>query len=96
MLSEEYSAAPSAGVPSEDMVGGGPNLKGVKAMELPPGLVIGIGALVFGFALVWFGMPNKTGENPRFLRNDFMQMIYPAIVLALMAAGIAQLLLSSW
>jgi hypothetical protein len=34
---------------------------------------IGIGALVLGFALLWFGMPNKIGENPRFLRNGLMR-----------------------
>jgi hypothetical protein len=65
-------------------------------MQLASGLVIGVGALIFAFAMVWLGMPNKSGESPRFLRNGLMQMIYPAIVLAVMVIGIAELLLSSW
>jgi hypothetical protein len=61
-------------------------------MELATDLVIGIGALVVGIAMIWFGMPNKAGENPRFLRWGFMQMIYPATVLAFVVAGVAELL----
>lgn len=55
-------------------------------------LAIGIGALVVGLAMIWFGMPNKAGENPRLLRLGFMQMIYPAIVLMFLVAGPAELL----
>jgi hypothetical protein len=57
---------------------------------------IGIGALVLGFALVWFGMPNKAGENPRFLRGQLMQMLYPAIVMVFIVIGIAELLVASF
>ena len=61
-------------------------------MVMASELVIGIGALVVSFALVWFGMPNKAAENPRFLRLGFMQMIYPAVVLLFFVAGVAELL----
>ena len=61
-------------------------------MEVVSELVIGIGALVVGFAMIWFAMPNKAGENPRLLRTGFMQMIYPAVVLMFVVAGIAELL----
>jgi hypothetical protein len=61
-------------------------------MELASELVIGIGAYVVGIALIWFAMPNKAGENPRLLRMGFMQMIYPATVLAFLVMGTAELL----
>jgi hypothetical protein len=64
-------------------------------MQLASGLGIGIAALAIGFALVWFGMPNKVGEHPRFLRTGFMQMIYPAAALTFIAIGVASLL-ASW
>ena len=55
-------------------------------------IIIGIGALVLGVAMIWVGMPNKAGQNPRLLRSGFMQMIYPAAILAFMVAGVAELL----
>jgi hypothetical protein len=61
-------------------------------MQLASELVIGIGALVLGFALVWFGMPNRLGDSPRFLRAGFMQMVYPAVALVFMTIGIAELI----
>ncbi len=51
-------------------------------MELASEVIFGIGALIAGSVLVWIGKPNKAGENPGFLRVGFMQMIYPATVLA--------------
>ena len=64
-------------------------------MQLASESLIGIGALVLGFALVWFGMPNRVGENPRFLRNGFMVMAYPAIALVFIVIGVAELL-AAW
>jgi hypothetical protein len=64
-------------------------------MQLASEIVIGIGALVFGFALVWFGIPNKIGESPRFLHSGFMQMVYPAIALIFIVVGVAELL-AAW
>jgi hypothetical protein len=64
-------------------------------MQLTSDLVVGIGALVLGFALVWFGMPNKVGEHPRFLHSEFVQMVYPAAALAFIVIGGAELL-AAW
>jgi hypothetical protein len=61
-------------------------------MELASDIIIGIGALAVGLAMLWFGMPNKSGQNPRFLRFGFIEMIYPAIVLLFFVIGIAELL----
>lgn len=61
-------------------------------MEMASELVIGIGALVVGVAMIWFGMPNKAGESPRLLLLSFMQMIYPAVVLMFVVTGVAELL----
>jgi hypothetical protein len=65
-------------------------------MELASELVIGIGALVVCFAMLWTGMPNKSGQNPRFLSLGFMQMIYPAIVLAFLVIGVTELITAVW
>jgi hypothetical protein len=65
-------------------------------MQLLSGLGIGSGLLVVGLALLWFGMPNKVGESPRFLHGALMQMIYPAIVMTFMVMGIAELLVASF
>jgi hypothetical protein len=61
-------------------------------MDMGSELVLGIGALVVGIAMIWFGMPNKAAESPRLLRSGFMQMIYPAVVLIFVVVGIAELL----
>jgi hypothetical protein len=63
-------------------------------MELASEIVIGIGALVVAVVMVWFGMPNKAGVNPRLLRLGFMQMVYPATVLAFLVFGVAELMKS--
>lgn len=65
-------------------------------MELASDIGIGIGALVIGTAMIWFGMPNKAGENPAFLRLGFMQMIYPAIVLMFVVVGVTELFKASY
>ena len=41
------------------------------------------------------GMPNKIGENPRFLRNKLMEVVYPAAALAFIVLGVAELL-AAW
>jgi len=61
-------------------------------METASEIVIGIGAFAVALAMIWFGKPNKNGENPRFLRLGFMEMIYPAVVLAFAVFGVAELL----
>ena len=61
-------------------------------MELASELIIAIGAFVVGIAMIWWGKPNKAGENPRLLRLGFMQMIYPATVLTVLVVGVAEIL----
>jgi len=36
-------------------------------MNFATSLVLGAVSLVIGLGMVWFAMPNKQGENPRFL-----------------------------
>jgi hypothetical protein len=38
-------------------------------MQLTSELGLGAGLFLVGFALLWVGMPNKIGENPRFLHG---------------------------
>ncbi len=64
-------------------------------MQLMSGLSVGFGMLIAGFALLWLAMPTKFGDSPRFLRNQFVMMIYPAIVLTFMVIGVAELLMAS-
>lgn len=52
-------------------------------------------SLAIAFALLWFGMPNKLGESPRFLRFESALVIYPAIILIFFSVGAAALL-SIW
>jgi len=40
-------------------------------------------------------MPNRVGENPRFLRSGFMEMVYPAAALVFIVIGVAELL-AAW
>jgi hypothetical protein len=65
-------------------------------MELVSDIGIGITALLIGVAMIWFGRPNKAGENPAFLRIAFMQMVYPAIVLMFVVVGITELFKASY
>jgi hypothetical protein len=62
-------------------------------MNIASGLGMSFVALFIGFAMVWFGMPNKQGEHPRFLRFGLMQMIYPVTALGFLVVGILQLFL---
>jgi hypothetical protein len=51
-------------------------------------------SLVIGLGMVWFAMPNKQGENPRFLRFGLAQMIYPVTALLFLVIGVAQLIVA--
>ena len=61
-------------------------------MNMAGGVVFGIVALVIGFAMIWFAMPNKQGENPRFLRFGLAQMLYPVTALTFLVVGAAALI----
>jgi len=49
----------------------------------------GIAMLVIAFFLIWAGRPNKAGVHPRFLRFDAALVLYPPIILAFFAMGVA-------
>jgi hypothetical protein len=61
-------------------------------MNMASGLAFGVIALAIGVAMVWFGMPNDQGENPRFLRIGLVQMLYPVTALLFLVIGVANLI----
>jgi hypothetical protein len=63
-------------------------------MNLATSLVLGVVSLAIGLGMVWFAMPNKQGENPRFLRFGLAQMIYPVTALLFLVIGTAQLIVA--
>jgi hypothetical protein len=84
---------PKADIPAYDAIRSEMAVRaGAKTVELASELVIGTGALIVCFAMLWFGMPNKSGQNPPFLRSGPMQMFYPSIVLMFLVIGLAELL----
>jgi len=52
----------------------------------------GIAMLVIAFLLLWVGRPNKAGVHPRFLRFDAALVLYPPLILAFTAMGVAAVL----
>jgi hypothetical protein len=58
-------------------------------MEQP--LLIGLVSLAIGFALLFLGVP-KGGTSPRFLQFDTAVVLYPPLIMAFFAAGVAELL----
>ena len=54
-------------------------------------LTIGVVALALGVALVLLGMPKK-GVSPAFMRNGFMEMVYPAGCLLAFVLDVAGIL----
>jgi hypothetical protein len=55
---------------------------------------LAIGAVLLGMAtvLIFFGLPNKAGESPKFLRFEAAMMLYPPVVLVFIAVGVAALI----
>jgi hypothetical protein len=53
-----------------------------------------IGALLVAVAggLIFVGLPDKAGVSPRFLRFQAALVIYPALILVFLAAGVAELI----
>jgi hypothetical protein len=56
---------------------------------------ISLGLVLFavGVFLIFIGMP-KRGVTPRYLRFDAALVVYPAIILAFLAFGVAMMFMS--
>ena len=50
--------------------------------------------LVIAFALLWVARPNKAGVHPRFLQFNAALVLYPPIILAFFAMGVAAVISS--
>lgn len=58
------------------------------------GLIIGVIMLAVSAALIYFGLPDKLGESPRFLRFGAASVLYPPLILVFIALGTAQVFFS--
>ena len=56
----------------------------------------GIAMLVIAFVLIWVGRPSKAGLHPSFLRFDAALVLYPPLILAFFAMGLAAVISSIW
>jgi hypothetical protein len=52
-------------------------------------LYTGLMMLAVALVLIWVGLPSKQGGHPRFLRFDAALVLYPPIILAFFALGVA-------
>ena len=52
---------------------------------------LGVVCVLLGVAAVYAAMPNQRGESPRFIRNDVVGLVYPALCLSLFAMGVAMI-----
>ena len=56
----------------------------------------GTAMLVTALVLLLVGRPDKAGVHPRFLRFNAAMVLYPPIILVLLAVGVAAVLSSIW
>ena len=54
-------------------------------------ILVGGASVAVAAVLLWIGMPDKSGISPRFLRFEIAPLIYPALILAIFAIGVANL-----
>jgi hypothetical protein len=52
---------------------------------------IGLALLALAAALIYLGLPDKQGNSPRFLQFGAALVVYPPIVLVVLALGVAEL-----
>jgi hypothetical protein len=52
-------------------------------------LYTGIAMLVVALILIWAGRPDKAGVHPSFLRFHAALVLYPPIIIAFLALGMA-------
>ena len=55
-------------------------------------ILVAAAALAVAAMLLLVALPNKSGASPRFLRFEVAQLIYPTLILAILAFGAANLL----
>ena len=55
-------------------------------------LQLGIALLAVAAVLIWLGLPDPQGMHRRFLRFSAAQVIYPPVILVLIALGSAALI----
>ena len=55
-------------------------------------ILAGTAAVALAAALLWIGLPDKSGISPRFLRFELATLIYPSLILAIFAMGAANLI----
>lgn len=55
---------------------------------------VGIGMLIVALILIWYGLPDRNGMHRRVLRFSSAQVLYPPIILAFCALGLALLIRS--
>ena len=55
-------------------------------------LLIGSLLLAIACVLVFIGMPNKSGQHPRFLQFEASIVLYPPVILVFFAMGAAEVL----
>ena len=53
-------------------------------------LLIGSLLLAIACVLVFIGMPNKSGQHPRFLQFEASMVLYPPVILVFFAMGAAR------
>lgn len=55
-------------------------------------LLFGAILLAVAAALIFIGLPNKSGVSPRFLQFKAAMVLYPPVVMVFVAAGVAELI----
>ncbi len=55
-------------------------------------ILLGIALLAAAVLLIWLGLPDRQGVHRRFLRFSSAQVVYPPVILALIALGSAALI----
>lgn len=57
-------------------------------------LLFGFLLMISGAVLAYLGLPDKQGRSPFFLTRSGLVLIYPAIILAFFAVGMAEIIIT--
>jgi hypothetical protein len=66
----------------------------MEARAVGSGILLSVALFGIAAGLLFVGMPDRSGASPRFLRFAAAPVIYPPIILALLAIGLANLIAS--